>query len=297
MDLKQLRYFTAVIDEGGVRKAAHHVAVSQPALTVAIQNLEAELGVKLFARVGRSLKPTAEGFHFYQHARALLAQAETAKADMASLKSLAKAEIKIAAPITIASYVLADPISSFMETHPGMRISFSQMGGPLVESALMKGDIDIGVLSRKPRAAEVIPHQLYDKKICTFVKPSHTLAKQKYITWPELLSYPIVTLPKSYVLYENLMSKANHYRVSADIILESDVVPLLSSTIQNSNAVGLFLDSVADYENNLIALPILNEDGQTDGSDTRVIISACHLKNAPLSIAAKALLKHLEKAL
>lgn len=297
MDLKQLKYFAAIIDEGGVRKAADRVAISQPALTVAIQKLEAELDVSLFARVGRSLQPTAEGYHFYSHARALLAQAETAKADMASLKSLEKAEIKIAAPITIASYVLADPISSFMEAYPGVRIAFSQMGGPLVESALMKGDIDIGVLSRKPRVSAVVPHRLYDKKLCAFVRPGHALEAAGYVTWAQIFSHPIVTLPKSYVLYENLMSHAAHYRVSADIILESDVVPLLASTIRKSDAVGLFLDSVADHEADLICLPIMADSGEKDGSGTRIVISACHLKDAPLSIAAKALLAHLEQAL
>lgn len=297
MDLKQLRYFAAIVDEGGVRKAALRVAISQPALTVAVQKLEAELGVSLFERIGRKVQPTAEGYHFYKHARALLAQAETAKADMASLKSLHKAEIKIAAPITIASYVLADPIASFMEAHPGVRVSFSQMGGPMVESALMQGDIDIGVLSRAPRAAEVVAHKLYEKKICAFVRPGHDLAKTNHITWPQLFSYKIVTLPRSYVLYENLMQHAAHHRVSADIILESDVVPLLASTIRKSDAVGLFLDSVADQEEGLISLPIREEDGVTTGSNTGIIVSACHLKDVPLSVAAKALLAHLKRPL
>jgi len=297
MDLKQLRYFTAILDEGGVRKAAERVAISQPALTVALQNLEAELGVNLFARVGRTLQPTAEGYHFYRHARVLLAQAETAKADMASMKSLEKAEIRIAAPITIASYVLADPIAGFMETHPGVRISFSQMGGPLVESALMQGDIDIGVLSRSPKASDVAAHQLYDKKIGAFVRPKHPLANAGHITWPQLFNHSIVTLPKSYILYENLMDHAAHYRLAADVILESDVVPLLASTIRKSDAIGLFLDSVGEQEQSLVQLPITESDGKTEASGTRVIISACHLKNSPLSIAAQALLDHLGQAL
>ena len=57
MDLRQLRYFIAVVDEGGMRKAATAVHVSQPSLTTAIQNLEAELGVQLFARTGRTVQP------------------------------------------------------------------------------------------------------------------------------------------------------------------------------------------------------------------------------------------------
>jgi len=294
MDLKQLRYFVAIVDFGGVRKAALRIPISQPALTVAMQKLEADLKVSLFERIGRKLQPTAEGYHFYKHARALLAQAETAKADMTSLKSLNKAEIKIAAPITIASYVLADPVASFMEAHPGVRISFSQMGGPEVESALLQGAIDIGVLSRPPRAAEVVAHKLYDKELRAFVRPEHPLATRSHVTWPELFGYRLVTLPKSYVLYQNLIQHAAHHRVSADIILESDVVQLLASTIRKSDAVGLLLDSVEDQEKGLISLPIMEGDGKTEGSETRIVISACHLRDAPLSVAAKALLAHLK---
>jgi DNA-binding transcriptional LysR family regulator len=294
MDFKQLKYFVAIVDEGGYRKASSSLHISQPALTAAIKNLEADLGVSLFARTGRKVVPTAEGNHFYQHARALLSQAEKARADMASLKSMAKAEITAAAPTTIASYVLAEPIAAFMEAYPGAKVSLTQMGGPVVERALLNGEIDIGVLSRPPSSADIVAHHLYTKRICVFMRPDHALAGQPYVSWQQLFDHAIVTLPKSYVLYENLMVQARHFRRTADIILESDVVPLLASTIRKSDAIGVFLENVIEQEQGLKTLEIRSEDGKSAGTETSVTISACTLKGAPLSIAAKALLEHLE---
>ncbi|MFC7050888.1 LysR family transcriptional regulator [Emcibacter nanhaiensis] len=294
MDLRQLRYFLAIVDEGSVRQASLRVNVSQPALTVAIQNLEDELQVKLFERTRRSLTPTREGFHLYQHARSILGQAEKIKADMASLKNLEKAEIKMAAPVTIASYTLTDPISSFMEIYPGLRLHLTQMAGPMVEGALLSGDIDIGFLSRPPGSAELVQTPLYKRTVRAFMRPGHSLAQEKGLTWRQLFEQELVTLPARYAMYDTIQKIAAHYRCSADITLTSDVVPLLSSTIRKSNVVGILLESVADVDTDLVSLPILDEDTGEEDRETIFQVRACYLKQAPLSLAADKLVTHLK---
>ena len=61
MELRHLRYFVSVAEQGSVSSAARHVHVSQPALSRQIRDLEAELGVQLFDQVGRRIELTAEG--------------------------------------------------------------------------------------------------------------------------------------------------------------------------------------------------------------------------------------------
>lgn len=295
MDLRQLRYFAAVIDEGGMRKAATAVHVSQPSLTTAIQNLEAELGVQLFARTGRTVQPTAEGYHFYKRARALLAQAEKTKAEMLSFRSLEKAEIRVAAPITIASYVLAEPIGEFLEIYPGVKLSLKQMSGHEVESALLVGDIDIGVLSRPPHSAEIEAHALHTRRICAYVREKHSLAEQYSITWSALLDHPIASLPQKYVLHDIMQSHASRCKKNADLILESDVVPLLAATARQSDAVCLLLEDVARKEPGLVQLDIADDTAGGTREQTTINITACHLKDSPLSLGAEAILEHFKK--
>ena len=79
MELRHLRYFVSVAEQGSVSKAAQQVHVSQPALSRQIRDLEAELGVQLFDRVGRGIELTAEGEDLLRHCRDVLAQAESVR--------------------------------------------------------------------------------------------------------------------------------------------------------------------------------------------------------------------------
>lgn len=291
MDLKQLRYFTEIVDAGSVRQASEVVRISQPALTVAMQNLETELGVALFVRSGRNLTPTKEGHYLYRHARALLAQSDRLRVDMRALRSLDKAEVKIASPVMIATTVLAKPMAGFMRTHPDIRIQFKQMGGPSVEKALLQGDVDIGFLSRPPHGAEVAAHPICEREIRAFVGQSHPLCAQRVLNWLDLFSYPIATLPKNYVLHEIIQERAAFYRSTADIVLESDVLDLLIPAISENTLVGVLLHGHADVTKGLVNMPIHDVEGAGRGLFASVF--ACHIRAMPLSLAAETLLDYL----
>ena len=295
MDLKQLKYFTAVVDEGGMRKATETLHISQPSLSVSVQNLEAELGVALFTRKGRALHPTAEGFHFYRRARALLTQADKAKAEMLSMQALEKAEIRIGAPITIATYVLRDHIAAFLHDYPGVRISFKQMSGHEVERALLVGDIELGVLSRPPKSAEINAHVIGRRRICAFVREGHPLAHKAAISWLEILEEQIVSLPQNYVLNGITTHHASRFKKTPDFILESDIVPLLTATVRQSDAICLLLEDVAHQEEGLVRLDIIDDTVEPASTNTAITITACHMAGVPLSIGAEAVFNQLKK--
>ena len=90
MDLRQLSYVVAVADHGGFTRAAEAVHVTQPALSQAVRTLEAELGVELFHRTGRSVVLTAAGEALLGPARRALRDAETARAAVAEVAGLAE---------------------------------------------------------------------------------------------------------------------------------------------------------------------------------------------------------------
>src|SRR5580693_3506558 len=76
MELRHLRYFTAVVQWNGYRQAAKHLYIAQPSISQAVADLEGELGIKLFFREGRVARLTPEGQVFYEEALKTLAQAE-----------------------------------------------------------------------------------------------------------------------------------------------------------------------------------------------------------------------------
>src|ERR1700677_3060742 len=90
MELRHLRYFTAVVQWKGYREASRHLHITQPSISEAISDLESELGIKLFSRDGRVARLTSEGQVFYEEAIKTLAQAERA---IATAQRAAKGDI------------------------------------------------------------------------------------------------------------------------------------------------------------------------------------------------------------
>lgn len=287
MDLKQLRYFAAVLEEGGMRKAAAALHVSQPALTVAVQNLEESLGVKLFVRTGRTIEPSREGYQFYQHARAILSQAEKARNEMRALGLLEQASLSIAATGMIANHVLAAPLGRFLATNPGVRLSLRQLAGASVETALKVGEIEIGFTThRLDETFEQVP--LFNQRAVACLIADHPAAKASSIAWETLLDMPLATLPKSYLIHEKLRQEAARHRKSVNVVLETDVMPLLASAIEAGTATGLLIEAAKPRSDRVVALPI------TGTRDYHFTVSACWRRDMPLSVAGRALVDHLK---
>src|SRR6266446_3197153 len=106
MELHQLRYFCAVAETGSFSRAAEHSHVSQPSLSQQILKLEAELGARLFDRLGRSVRLTEVGKTFLPRARAVLRELEAARGDVVESKDSISGHVAVGAIPTVAPYFL-----------------------------------------------------------------------------------------------------------------------------------------------------------------------------------------------
>ena len=79
MDLRQLRYFVAIVQSGSISRAALQLNVAQPALSMHIRNMETDLGTPLLFRAPHGVQPTEAGLILFRNARAILDQVETAR--------------------------------------------------------------------------------------------------------------------------------------------------------------------------------------------------------------------------
>ena len=127
MELRHLRYFTAVVQSKGYREASRRLHVAQPAISKTVADLEQELGLKLFWRVGRRAELTREGEVFYVEAARTLEQAESA---ISSAKRAAKGEIgKLSIGfIGLATYtVLPELVRSYKAQYPGVKLTLQEL--------------------------------------------------------------------------------------------------------------------------------------------------------------------------
>ena len=125
MDTNRLRHFVAVADHGGFTAASKAVFVSQPALSLAVKELEAELGTPLFARVGRRVRLTAAGAALLGPARQALRDVETGRAAVEAVAGVLAGSLSLCSLPTLAADPMAGLVGRFRRHHPGVRVDLA----------------------------------------------------------------------------------------------------------------------------------------------------------------------------
>ena len=146
MTLDQLRIFIAVAERGHVTRAAEVLGISQSAASAAIATLESRYRTKLFDRVGRGIELTEIGRQFLREARAVLDRAAMARSVLEDLAGLATGTVAVAASQTIATYWLPRRLSAFHTANPAVRLSVVIRNTREVESAVVEGEVNIGLV-------------------------------------------------------------------------------------------------------------------------------------------------------
>jgi len=118
MDLQQLRTFVAIVDNGGVARAAEHLNMSQPAASRQIQGLEARLGVPLFDRVGRRVQLTAAGDDLLRRCRMIMNHVEALQERARTLRDGETGLITVGATPPMIETVLVDFLAGYRQQFP-----------------------------------------------------------------------------------------------------------------------------------------------------------------------------------
>jgi DNA-binding transcriptional LysR family regulator len=145
MDLRQLRYFLAVAEEGHFGRAASRLHIVQPALSMQIRALEETLGALLFKRTSRRVELTEAGVLLRVEAERTIAQAEHAKLVVQRSARGEIGSVRIGFVGNAAySGILARDIRSFHERHPKVEIEFREIAAPFQPDEIVAGRVDIG---------------------------------------------------------------------------------------------------------------------------------------------------------
>src|SRR5688572_4790800 len=136
IELRHLRYFLAVAEANHFTRAATKLHVTQPTLSHQIRQLEGQLGLQLFDRVGRRVKMTAAGELLLPHARRVVRELEAAQTALTELHGLKRGELKVGIVQTVNACVIPEIVAGFSAAHPGIRVTCSEMAVDEIESGL-----------------------------------------------------------------------------------------------------------------------------------------------------------------
>jgi DNA-binding transcriptional LysR family regulator len=183
MELRHLRYFTAVAEEQNVTRAAARLHVSQPPLSRQIRDLEEELGVELFKRTAKSLELTEAGKLFLNEARAVLLRYDQAVQAVRAMAKGARGQVRVGYAPSLTVEILPAALKLFEQEHPGTRValhdcSIEECGRRLLERKL---DVALGVRPAGRMGRQLVFEKLAGYPLCCAVAASHPLARKRAV--------------------------------------------------------------------------------------------------------------------
>ncbi|MFJ3055373.1 LysR family transcriptional regulator [Herbaspirillum sp. NPDC087042] len=287
--LRRIEVFMAVVRHGGFSAAATALHIAQSAVSIAMKELEREIGSTLFLRTRRTVELTDSGRLLRDRAAPAMALLAGVKDEIRSLDNLSIGQIRIAAPAMVTQFALGDAIVSFMQQHPGIRIRAFQAGALEIEELVRTEALDFGLTAYRGAQVDVESEPLWsiDNVACMSTTMAQQLRCSSSIGWKKLLGCPLAAYPQGHHQRELMERYAARLGIALNIVLESDNPALLLSAVRAGHAATtLPLPAIAS-EPDIQPLRLPHEEGD------QLKVGLCWPAGRPLSRAARALLEHL----
>jgi DNA-binding transcriptional LysR family regulator len=254
MDLRHLRYFVAVADAGGFSKAAARLRVSQPALWRQVRQLERDLDVRLFDRVGRRVRITGQGEDLLTQGRDLLARAESLGDRARATRTGHTGVLRLGAtPQTLES--LAGFLARWGRSSPGVSLQLIEDGGLQLADRLEAGEIHLALtLAGDPRFHGRL---LAPTRLLAVIPAGHRFARRRTVEVAELVQEVLLLLRPGFVSREWFDAACRILHSRPRILLESSAPGTLVALAREGHGIAVVPSTVRFTRTRVRPVPIL----------------------------------------
>lgn len=254
MNLIQLRYFVSVCETGTVLGASEILHISQPSLSNAIKEMEAEFGVKLFLRQHRGMIKTSEGERLYNMAKELLSRAEQTENIMRDMGKQRKI-LRLGVPPMIGSVILPKIYREFLAENPDIHIEITESGQQELKDKLSEGLLDMIFIPHENEPDEAFSSiNIVNTEIVCAVRWENPLAEKKSIRAAELSEIPIVLFKDSFYHTEEVRKWFRDGNVRPGIVLQTAQLSTIQSMVSSNVAVGFMFRPLVDEKKGFRAI-------------------------------------------
>ncbi len=246
MDLRKLRYFDAVVRQGGFTRAAEHLHVAQPAISAQIRQLEAELGVQLLQRTTRRVELTHAGELVLAHARSILGQVGELRDSLAGLASVLRGTVRIGATEVLGTLDLPAAMAAFHARWPGVGLSLRSGLVTTLLAQLRDRELDFVVApihGDLPRRYVALP--LVEERIVLIARIGHPLEGARKVTLAAVRNEAFVCLPQGSGLRAILSAAAAREGFRPAVEFEAPSPARIRDFVAAGLGVGLLARSAA----------------------------------------------------
>lgn len=177
MDLRQLRYFLAIVEEGSFSSAAKRLNIAQPALSLHVRRMEEQLGTPLLLRGPQGVRETEAGALLARRARGLLAEWERSAEEVRSLGQEPVGTVRLGLPGTISGLLSLPLILQCRARHPKIKIIVTEAMSGFLREWLLDGRVELALLYADLRDAGVQSRALVTEELVLLVPPGADVAQ------------------------------------------------------------------------------------------------------------------------
>ncbi|MFF3665224.1 LysR family transcriptional regulator [Microtetraspora malaysiensis] len=255
MQLQQLAYFVAVAETRHFTHAAERMRVAQPSLSKQIRTLETELGAPLFSRARGNVTLTPAGEALLPLARRMLADAETARREVAELAGLRRGRVRLGATPSLCAGLLADALARFHRDYPGVELLVEESGSRDLVRDLARGQLDLALI--------ILPLQSSDPSLVTeeilrenLVVASPPGRNKPYMRIEDLRGRPLVMFRRGYDLREATLAACRQAGFEPRFAVEGGEMDAVLRFVEAGLGVAVVPSMVLDGRPGLAGTPL-----------------------------------------
>ncbi|MCW8833116.1 MAG: LysR family transcriptional regulator, partial [Colwellia sp.] len=255
MNLKRLEHFCQLAQIGNFTRAANKVGIAQPALTISIQKLEQETGLKLINRAEKNTLLTAEGEVLFKLASQLLNQAQQVKLELEELKELERGTISFGVSAMMGSYYFPKVLTAFKQKYPKIKIHLVDQGTAALEKMLLNGDLDIALVRGDIENPQLRYTKLIHEEVIAGIATTNPLANQQTVSLAQFCQQPLVLFHEGYFLREVVSQYSTKNHLPLDIRMETNLIELQKSLVRNEVGITTCLSRILKDEAEMVSVP------------------------------------------
>jgi DNA-binding transcriptional LysR family regulator len=257
---RQLLLIVSLSEEGNIHRAAQVLNMTQPAASKLLKDLEEMLGVSLFERLPRGMRPTWYGDTMIRHSRAALASLNQAHEELLAAKNGQFGQVNLGS-ITAPGLALLPPtVAAVKQAHPNLHVTIQIEPSNVLIERLNRGTLDmlVGRLSPEHDKAALRYESVSDEPICAVARPGHPLLTAVNPTLEDVFRYGWIVPPAGSVLRHrfDMMIQEQGLQPPTNCV-ESGAFLFIGKMMQQSDMVSVMATDVARYYANHGMLTIL----------------------------------------
>lgn len=206
MNLQQLEYILAVDTHRHFATSADKCFVTQPTLSMMIQKLEDELGVKIFDRSKQPVVPTEVGTQLIAQARTILHEVKKLREIADSEQNEIKGELRLAIIPTLAPYLMPLFIRSFSEKHPSVKLHIAELTTEQIILKLKQDQLDVAIMATPTSESSLLEDPLFFEEFVVYAAQEETILKKKYVLSTDIDVNRLVLLEEGHCLRSQILN-------------------------------------------------------------------------------------------